>query len=211
MSGSIYSDVGKDYPLHRVSFAQADARVTASFGTETYNVSQFEMSQMFKHVTPSRAGGVWCSDQQAYRFSSWTKDGTLIRLFERKPEWFSQRSEGALGTPRTTPPPPGVSAIEEDESGLLWVFVRTAADTWKEGWPETRPGQREIAMKDIQYDKLFRTIVEVIDPAAGRVVARHSMNAYVMAALPGRRAAVYGTTADGEPVVSIVSLTLQGR
>jgi hypothetical protein len=209
MSGSIYTDGGKDYPLHRVSFARNEAQVTRQFGTETYNLNQFEMSQMFKHLTPSKAG-VWSSDQLEYRFASWTKDGTLIHLFERRPPWFPQRSAGWLGSP-TTAPPPTVSDIAEDESGLLWTFVRVAASTWREGWPARKPGQREVAMKDIQHDRMFGTIIEVIDPLAKRVVARHSMKEYVFAALPGRRAAVYGSTVDGEPFISIVSFSLSGR
>jgi hypothetical protein len=51
-------------------------------------------------------------------------------------------------------------------------------------------------------------MVEVIDPRANRVVARQQFDAWLVSALPNRRAAVYTTDADGVPHVAIVQLRL---
>jgi hypothetical protein len=55
-------------------------------------------------------------------------------------------------------------------------------------------------------ERYYRTRVEVIDPAAGRVVASTQLDAWIVAVLPGERAAVYATNAQGTPFVKIVQL-----
>jgi hypothetical protein len=65
-------------------------------------------------------------------------------------------------------------------------------------------------MKKMSYEKLFRTTIEVLDPRRGRVVARRSIDEYIMTALPNNRAAIYSVDADGISHISIVSLALTG-
>lgn len=59
-------------------------------------------------------------------------------------------------------------------------------------------------------ERLYRSAVEVIDPNAGRVIARPFSDAKVIAALPDRRA-IYTVDADDIPRVRIVALDLSGR
>ena len=103
------------------------------------------------------------------------------------------------------------AATEEDDSGLLWVFVHVAAPTWAEAWPKLAPGTREVSSSAIAYDKLFRTTVEVIDPTIGRVVARREFDKYILAALASRRAVTYSVDADGLPRLEVLSLFLSPK
>jgi hypothetical protein len=73
------------------------------------------------------------------------------------------------------------------------------------------PMGNEIRARDVRFDKLFTTYVEVIDPVQGRVVARHNFDGYIFEALPDRKVAQYVIDADGFPRVHIVSLALNGR
>jgi hypothetical protein len=57
-------------------------------------------------------------------------------------------------------------------------------------------------------EKFYRTIVEVVDPAQRRVVARDTLDGWVFSTLPGGRAAIYNTTAAEIPYVRIIQLSL---
>ena len=58
------------------------------------------------------------------------------------------------------------------------------------------------------YERLYRTMVEVIDPTEGRVIARRTIDQWVIAALPGRRIAAYTADRDGIPQVEISQFEL---
>jgi hypothetical protein len=66
-------------------------------------------------------------------------------------------------------------------------------------------------MRKMDFDKLFRTYVEVIDPVQARVVASHTINGYVFETLPDRRVALYTIDISGIPRVQIAQLSLNGR
>jgi hypothetical protein len=134
--------------------------------------------------------------------------------FTRPFEWFTGETPATLGWNQTAPTP-STGLIHEDESGLVWLFIHRPMPNWKEAWRDVRSirvgGGSEIRGRDVRFDKLFTTYIEVIDPAQGRVVVRHDFDGYVFQALPARRVAQYAIDADGFPRVHIVQLNLSGR
>jgi hypothetical protein len=66
----------------------------------------------------------------------------------------------------------------------------------------------EIRSSDIDYGKLHHTLVEVLDPAAGRLLASLRIERPVLSVLPAERAAFAMELPDGSPAVQIVQLTL---
>ena len=101
--------------------------------------------------------------------------------------------------------------IQQDEDGLLWLFIYRPASTWKEGWASARITNGEVRSRDLNHERLFNTYVEVIDPAKGRVVTNHTIKGYVFEALPNRRVALYKIDDNGIPRVDIATLVLRGR
>lgn len=114
-----------------------------------------------------------------------------------------------LGTP-TAAPAPRTGAIREDSEGLVWLFIHRAAPTWKDAWP-ANAGRGEVRTRDIVWDLMYHTWVEVIDLTQARVVASHTIDGFVFEALPDRRVALYKVDNNGIPRVQIVSLLLNGR
>ena len=193
-------------PLHMVSLSKAHAEVMESGGlTERYE----PVAESWLGVAASERGP-WWTIRRPYRLSAFDTQLQLVRTLERTPDWWTEDPDLAIGIPHKTPPHPGVNAVGVDGDGLLWVFLRVAAPTWREAWSRVPIGATEIASRFIDYDKLYLTMVEVIDPATARVIARGTLNLFVIAALTGRRAVAYTYDADGFPEVRIIELDLKG-
>jgi hypothetical protein len=207
MNGDVSTPAGAGWSLHRVSFAQEEVSVLGSFGPDQGEMRPGSEFAGYQHLASVRGDHVWSADRSSYRLHLWTPDGVSMRSLERTPEWFSTTSPMGIGSP-ATPPPPAVTAIEEDAAGLVWVFIRVPAESWQEAWSGVPLTAREVSVRDIAFEKLFRTVIEVIDPRRARVVARRFVDKWVVASIPGLRAAMYATNADGVPTVSIVQLLL---
>ncbi|MGQ0539160.1 MAG: hypothetical protein ACT4R6_09465, partial [Gemmatimonadaceae bacterium] len=149
----------------------------------------------------------WAADERQYRLTRWSHDGKVLESYRRTPSWFRKPSQSLLGTPRS-PPEPAITAVSEDAEGLIWTFVRVAAPTWRSAWPSAAG---EFEYRQIAMEKLFRTMVEVLDLGSKRVVARQMLSDWVIAALPDRRTAVYAVNDAGVPRIDILQLTLLGR
>ena len=68
---------------------------------------------------------------------------------------------------------------------------------------------REVRVASLPPEyKLYRTLIEVIDPAAKRVLARRTFDGYIFGALSENRVAAYVETEAGVPVVTIYRVTL---
>lgn len=209
MSGWAAAAYPPNSALHRVSFDGPQEHVLGSFGPRGSG-GAFGLQKARQLTGAARDGHIWSSDWQRLRFTLWNSDGTAVKSFQRKPEWFPDVDSPGMGTP-AKPPDAMVRAIRGDSSGLVWVVSSLPAPTWKEGWPKLQPGQREVLMKDMSFDKFFRSMVEVIDPNTARVVARRQFDSFVYALLPGNRAAIYRVDDDGFPRIDVVALSVTGR
>ena len=130
-----------------------------------------------------------------------------MRTLVREPEWFRGVSSAEYGwTDR--PPEPYLAAIQLERDGLLWTFVAVPAATWKEAWPQLGPNQKEVDASLVAMDKLFDTMVEVIDPGKGVVVARAQLPGIPLASLSGQRLATYRVAADGATSITIQTLKI---
>jgi hypothetical protein len=156
-------------------------------------------------------GAFWAATGRcAYDLIEYSLDGRERRRLERRPDWYPESSRGSIGT-RTRPPDPHIADIERDASGLLWVYIRTPRSTWKEMWEAVSRGTGELASAKMEWEKLYDLRIEVIDLAAGRVVARQSFAGYLMNALPGQRAAFRQRLSDGDERTVIREFRLTGR
>jgi len=159
-----------------------------------------------RSLEPGRAG-VWIRDQNRYRIDNTAYGGEVRHVYLREAPWFEEPNQRLA--PMSEPPQPRIRAVREDARGLLWVYISVAAPTWREGYPVLEgTGPQHVSEADYSYEKLYQTTVEVIDPAAGRVLARRTIPNYIVSPVGDGRAAIYDTTDAGEPFVRIVRLRL---
>jgi len=209
LSGANHGVSAVGWPIHQVSFAGDHLETINSFGPDNGKLLPGGEGSSTLRLALSRTGTLWSVDMTQYRLAEFKPDGTKLRILRRNPAWFSGTSTAWIGNP-TTPPPPQAIAVREDESGYLWVFVRTASPTWRDGWSKVKPGTTEVGFGDISLDKMFRTTIEIIDPSAGAVVARRALDLWVVGAIRGGRVVTYKVDASG-PRLDVIQLKLERR
>ena len=193
---------------HLVSLAGSEAEVVRQLENDD-NVPRTSIpSAGVQQIAPAgKSGGVWSAFPFSYRLYLWTEKGGVERILERRPDWFSSPSEFWLGN-ASTPPPPRIARIQEDDAGRLWVFLLVAAPTWKEAWARAPRGARDVQASSVDLTRLFRTVVEVIDPAQARLIATAQFSDILVDVLPNNRAAFYGEDTTGEPRLYIATFAI---
>lgn len=123
----------------------------------------------------ARDGQLWAAHRKEYRIDLWSLEtGELVKALVRKADWFPVDFEGAgRGPRRDAPPSPSVLDIEQDADGRLWVMIRVATDRWTDAFEKTpedaHPEYGEYRLADVHVG--YDTVVEVIDPTVGAVLA----------------------------------------
>ena len=109
-------------------------------------------------------GRVWTTRAGEYGFESWDPgedDGPLTRL-AGEPDWFDP-GPPQPGAPVSAPAPSVVISLRFDR-GLLWAGTWVTDERWEPG--------AGAAPSPLDLDRLLDTILDVIDPASGALIAR---------------------------------------
>ncbi len=153
---------------------------------------------MGRNITIDPAGRRWSIGMADYRLKQWGEDGHLIRVLEAHRDWISESIPMRLE--RDQPPPGQVAGLEADETGLLWVFAAVPDANWAPPSPQRRPSP----------GTMFDTIVEVIDPVTGSLIARSTFD-YLVVPFDAGRAYSMVEESFGDLRVQIWSLKVTGR
>lgn len=144
-------------PLHRIA---PDGRLLGSFGNNV-PVRPSRPSEAQRWVAHDRRGGVWAVRPDRYEIERWTITGERLSTIDRVVEWFPDREvEGAVNFLRERPHP-WVQDLHVD-AGRLWVLARVAAANWA-------PVEERVYRP--AWSRFFDTVVEVIDPSDGTLLA----------------------------------------
>lgn len=121
-------------------------------------------------IAPSEGGEFWAAPLNRYEIERWTSQGERVIRIIREAPWFVPWTELG-GMPREVRPVPNFVGVREDAAGLLWAFHRIADREWAPQPPaEVRGNHARTSM--LQHETLYDTVIEVIDPRAGVVLAR---------------------------------------
>jgi hypothetical protein len=196
-------------PFHVVSFSGPAPGVVRSFGAERPPpASPRSFVNLRRIFVRAHAGGIWATEYQDYTIKLWSQAGDLRQVLVRRPDWFPV---GRQPINLKAPPAAHIQALAEDPGGRLWVFASVAAPTWSEGYPQIPTGATSFEARPEAFanEKLFDTAIEIIDTRAARIVARATLDRFVVAHIRDDLVAIYDTTEDGEPFVDIVRLIIQ--
>jgi len=198
------------WPLHTVTFADSRTAILRSFGRNAGELRPGFEHELKLTLSGPRAAHVWVAEATRYVLAPWSAEGQRLPTLERDAPWFAGSAGDRPG--RGGAPDPIVTGLREDPDGLLWVFILVAAPSWREAFPAPEPGGSrygEVPMSRIAFEKMYRSVIEVIDTRAARVVARRSYDHPIIAALGDGVAAAYAVRSDAVPVLQILELELQ--
>lgn len=127
-----------------------------------------------RHLARAGRDRIWSARTNRYELQLWDSSGRLLQTLVRDADWFQPWTKPAPGAPWESPPAPAIRSIWVDSIGRVWTVISVADKNWK-----PRPGQRSrgeglarIVDDAGAIDRYFDTLIEVIDPEQGRVVAR---------------------------------------
>ncbi|MDE2663952.1 MAG: 6-bladed beta-propeller [Gemmatimonadota bacterium] len=132
-------------------------------------------------------GSVWTTRAGEYGFEAWDPEGgsgPRARL-AGDPEWFDP-GPPQPGAPVSAPAPSIVISLRFDR-GLLW------AGTWVAD--ENREASSGAAPSPLELDRLLDTVLDVIDPASGALIARIQRDEALRGT--GDDALLFGVREDG--------------
>ncbi|MFO7588542.1 MAG: 6-bladed beta-propeller [Gemmatimonadota bacterium] len=154
--------IGK--PLHQYS---PDGRRLRSF--DEHLVRLDDISRYTRQLAPSTKG-VWSAlHTHEYELTLWDHSGAPQQRLRSTSGWFA--SDEHLTSPSPSVPPSSlIRNLYEDEEGRLWVFGQVAADSWSEGLGERRDAEGTEFYPVESEHSLYDGVIDVIDPAAGRIV-----------------------------------------
>lgn len=174
VEGSLFvTSVTQLAPHLRGPVYQIDSNeVVASFGGDLSPI--VHPTQRLHLVTGTKHGRVITAPIYQYRWEYWNEEGQVARAFLRDAEWFRPWTDWNTPNPRAVRPKPVLTAMWEDQAGRLWTVVTVADEEWSATEHVRRGEQQAIAggSEDYDYDRVFDSIIEIIDPDARRVIAR---------------------------------------
>ena len=149
-------------PIHVVD---REGEVVRSFGAhEEYRPDLDGLPT--RQVALARDGTVWAMAPVRYVLERWDPStGEQLQSIPIGSDWF--REPLAPYTDETVRPPSLVVGLWEDEDGLVWTIVKDADLDWE---PSPRANEHR-PYEPGERDRLFDWVVEVVDPASGRVLA----------------------------------------
>ncbi|WP_420635939.1 hypothetical protein [Candidatus Palauibacter sp.] len=109
-------------------------------------------------------GRAWSAQPGAYAFEAWETDGggdPVVRL-AGEADWFDP-GPPQPGAPITAPTPSVVMSLRFAE-GLMWIATWVADANWRDN--------ADVTPAELQLNRVLDTMLEVIDPANGELVAR---------------------------------------
>jgi hypothetical protein len=205
LSGPVATRSSAGQPLHVYT---RNGLWERSFGVSDPVLHQGVRDLLFRAIEPSGAQTFWAASRNEYRLEHWDVSGRLLRILIGERAWFAPWfSTKQLEVSRETPPPTVTAGIWLDQRGLLWVLIGRAAASWRDSFTGERDAMGHPAR---DRDKLYHTVLEVIDPIAGTVVARH-LFPYVVKFAGTNTVWRSWIDADGLPRVELIPLRLMGR
>lgn len=158
-AGMAFTEEHIGFPLHRLS---ASGAIEHSFGGDV-TVLQHRPSAAQRVITAD-SGGVWAGRHDRYEIEYWSLSGVHRTTLDRKTSWFPDREDEGSRDSWQMPIQPRIRDLYRDPDGRLWVIAVAARPGWQPS-PQNWGG--------IETDEQnLETIIEVIDPQEGVLVAR---------------------------------------
>jgi hypothetical protein len=182
-------------PVQRLA---PDGAVTASYGDPVIRQLGDPLSATRTITQSGRDTTVWVAYRDRYQLERYSWVGSLLSTIRRVAPWFEEYR------PSSDPPRTVVSDVVLDSLGYLWVLTTVLEDDWRESLERAREDRDPVGVNDRVWD----SIVEVIDPRGGAVVARRRLDQHMQRFPAPGVLFSYAETDVGVPQISLWRLRL---
>jgi len=193
VAGAVRSRGSAGYPLHIV---EQDGRLT-SFGGDGSLLGPGRERQLLRLFSRKGNDEIWAAHQKSYTIEGW-KGTTRTAILKRDVSWFPEW-DGIESPASARRPTAQIRGINEDDAGLLWVFTTVADQNWRPIPLRDAPTPGEKVSSREDYDRLYDTIIEVIDPRHGSMIV-HARSNRKLTPIGDGYVYSYEVGTDGAPV-----------
>lgn len=179
--------------------------VSARFGADPEGFRFDQEFGMGRRLARS-PGGFWVARTTRYLIEEYTPSGERRRVVEREVDWFRPHLT-APTPPGPDGPTPFIVDVQE-EGGLLWVLVAVADRDWSRAAAQTIEGP---ALGVGNRNGFFDTVIEVLDPGSGRVVASTRVDQLFEGFHAAGAVSSYEEVGGIQPRITLWSLGLRER
>lgn len=170
-------------PLHLLN---RDGTVRRSFGAEDSEYSVSRCCPTERIVTFTQDDKIWVAGINRYVLERWDTTGAKSVEITRSAPWFTTWWQARPWY--EAPPPPQIASLWYDGYGRIWTLIRVPDPSWADRLWEPPGG---IRMKldasgtevpddpRVDFDDVWDTMIEVIDPENGSLVASARFPFYV--------------------------------
>lgn len=147
----------------------------------------------------------------SWRVERWDTTGASLGEMVREPAWFPPYDSYQPPAPGV-PPQPALQSFWFDSAGRLWVLGKAADPAWADGVGalDARGGDEGTSVIT-DPDRVYDTVLEVIDPATGELLATTRLDiAWPFTAEPGTLMRVV-TTPEGWHRAAMATVRMNGE
>ena len=117
---------------------------------------------------------VWVAPKNEFRIELWSLNGVRLLVLERDADFFEPWRGYDRLEPARKPPRPRVHSVHQDAAGRVWVMIAVAAEDWA---PAPAAAEGPVTGQSTRARlQLWDTIIEVLDPSRGTVLARRRVS-----------------------------------
>lgn len=197
INGIIQSRARIGFPLHS---ADLGGEPGLAFGSRTPDFRFDAPPTWRRRLARGRSSTVWALRELQYQAESWQLgDSARMRAsFRREVQWFPAQQEYEVPTPARAPLTV-VTDAQEDSSGRLWVLVTVPGPNWQRALgPERRSPYGDTYYQPEFFDSLHTSVLEIVDPSRGVLVASQRLPGYFIFLLESGLALRFRQTEQGE-------------
>jgi hypothetical protein len=149
-------------PLHLLD---PGGRIARSFGGgEPFDPGRPYLGVLL--LSAASGNRIWSAHFGAYRIDLWSLDGSRLRTLVRDANWFGPWDHEPYSLDRARRHP-RIVGVAEDPQGRLWVNIKVPNPRWR-----PPADGKEMRLDETPDDGEFFTVLEVLDPRTGRLLAR---------------------------------------
>jgi hypothetical protein len=157
-----------------------------------------QIPRLRRRMSARPDGLIAVSHNTEYTVEIWDASGEHLKTLDRAADWFPRYEDRG----RDGEPTANLYAVHLDSAGRVWTLVQVPDANWRDA-PELRGGLLPGGPPPVVMDRRYDSIVEVMDPETGRLLASSRVDSMLTQLLSDGYAASYWQDEIGNPFVDI--------